>query len=125
MAIIVAVFEKEEDDTWSHAWITHVSSDRGADKIYGIISKLNEHNYSRAYVAIGGPHGSKVWMDHIADAFNGVPLPPQPEAEQGVQKPKFLANQRGAAIQQPQVVQKPEPVKQPQPTYRQKNLALE
>lgn len=57
MCIIVAIFENEGDTTWSKAWLTHVSS-QYADEVNGMIAKLNANNHGKAYVAIGGKHGS-------------------------------------------------------------------
>jgi hypothetical protein len=75
VCIIVALFAGREDGAWSEAWLTHVNSDKDYSKIYGIIRKIDQNNFGRAYVAIGAKSRSKNWVETIGKAFDGVALP--------------------------------------------------
>ena len=92
MCIIVAIFDNEGDRTWSHAWLTHVSSE-WANEVNGMIAKLDATNYHKAYVAIGGRKSSLVSMIAIKDAFNGTEVPAQAVRRVQIAAPGGARNQ--------------------------------
>ena len=96
MCIIVAIFEKEGERTFSKAWLTHVSSEY-ADEVNGMIAKLDANNHGKAYVAIGGKRGSLGTMRVIKDAFGGTKVQPKPVPKMMVGGARDVGNQPAPA----------------------------
>jgi hypothetical protein len=115
MCIIVAIFENEGDRTWSKAWLTHVSSEY-ADKVNGMIAKLDASNRGKAYVAIGGKKGSLATMKVIKDAFGDTEVPPRPV-------PTVVAGARGGG-NQPAPAPTPARTAYPQPVFKPETVLI-